>query len=225
MIDLDISPPEELTVSLWRSLLLNFIDRVAPERLPPLELTSKPVPTGILAGDLLELPWYRTVFSNLSDVISADTLPPLQLESKPVDVGELLGDELNHGWWYTLLGNIRERLAPEKLPPLHLTSYPIATFGADASLRILDWSSLISTPKVFLPDEPKQSSPSASRVGPSAPQAPETPVATPRAHPGLLAARLQLTRDLGRTRFRRRIWIGLAAAEAIFLLVALFKFV
>jgi hypothetical protein len=221
MVDLDFSPSEELTISLWRSLVLNFIDRVAPERLPPLELTSKPVPTGILFGDLLELPWYRTVFSNLSDVISADTLPPLQLESKPVDVGELLGEELNHGWWYSLLGSIRERLAPEKLPPLHLTSHPIAAFGADASLRVLDWSSLISTPKVFLPDEPKQLSSSASRVEPSVPQA---PVAAP-AHPGLLAARLQLTRDLGRTRFRRRIWIGLAAAEAVFLLVALFKFV
>jgi len=224
MLDLDFSPPEELTVSLWRSLLLNFIDRVAPERLPPLELTSKPVPTGILAGDLLELPWYRTVFSNLSDVISTDTLPPLELTSKPVDVGELLGDELKHGWWYSLLGSIRERLAPEKLPPLQLTSHPIAAFGADASIQILDWSSLISGPKVFLPDEPRESSPSAPNVGPSASQAPETRATAP-AHPGLLAARLQLTRDLGRTRFRRRIWIGLAAAEAIFLLVALFKFV
>jgi hypothetical protein len=222
MVNLDFSPPEELTISLWRSLVLNFIDRVAPERLPPLELTSKPVPTGILFGDLLDLPWYRTVFSNLSDVISADTLPPLQLESKPVDVGELPGDELNHGWWYSLLGSIRERLTPEKLPPLHLTSHPIAAFGADASLRILDWSSLISTPKVFLPDEPKPSSSSfASSVGLSAPQAPVAALA----HPELLATRLQLTRDLGRTRFRRRIWIGLAAAEAVFLLVALFKFV
>jgi hypothetical protein len=80
---------------------------------------------------------------------------------------------------------------------------------------------LISTPKVFLPDQPKQSPSSASSFEPSAP---ETAVSAPT-HPELLAARLQLTRDLGRTRFRRRIWIGLAAAEAIFLVVALFKFV
>jgi len=220
MVDLDISPPEELTVSLWRSLLLNIIDRVAPARLPPLELTSKPVAVGLLAGDLLELPWYRTVFSNLSDVISADTLPPLQLESKPVDVGELLGDDLSHGWWYTLLGSIRDRLAPEKLPPLQLTSRPIAAFGADASLRILDWSSLISTPKVFLPDAPKPALSSAASFEQPAPQA---TVAAP-ARPDLLATRLQMTRDLGRSRFRRRLWIGLASAEAIFLLVALFKF-
>jgi hypothetical protein len=32
-----------------------------------------------------------------------------------------------------------------------------------------------------------------------------------------------LTRDIVRTRFRRKIWISLAAAEAVFLLVALFR--
>jgi hypothetical protein len=219
MADLDFSPPEELTVSLWRSLLLHVIDRVAPERLPPLQLTSKPVEVGILTGELLELPWYRTVFSNLGDVISPEIQPPLQLESKPVDVGELLGDELNHGWWDSLLGNIRDRIAPQKVPPLQLTSHPVAAFGADASLQILDWSSLISTPKVFLPDAPKTSSPMMSfeQAGP------QTEAAAPT-HPELLATRLQLARDLGRTRFRRRIWIGLAAAEAIFLIVAVFKF-
>ena len=220
MVDLDLSPPEGLTVSLWRSLLLNFIDHVAPQRLPPLELTSKPVDVGLLAGDLLELPWYRTIFSNLADVISPDILPPLQLESRPVDVGELLGDDLAHGWWYSLLGNIRDRIAPEKLPPLHLTSRPVAAFGADASLQILDWSSLINTQKIFLPDAPRES----AAVGSYEQVAPQAPVSA-RAAPGLLAARIQLARDLGRTRFRRRIWIGLAAAEAVFLLVALFKFV
>ena len=58
MFDLDFSPPEGLTVSLWRSLLINFADRFAPERLPPLQLTSKPVPV-MLPGELFELSWYR----------------------------------------------------------------------------------------------------------------------------------------------------------------------
>jgi hypothetical protein len=219
MVDLDLSPPEGLTVSLWRSLLLNFIDRVAPERLPPLELTSKPVYVGILFGDLLELPWYRTIFSNLADVISPDMLPPLELESRPVNVGELLGDDLAHGWWYSLLGNLRDLLSPERLPPLELSSRPVAAFGADASLQILDWSTLITGPKVFMPDAPQP----AAAVANFEQAAPPAPVAVPF-HPELLATRLRLARDLGRTRFRRRIWIGLAAAEALFLLVALFKF-
>ncbi|MGC2109322.1 MAG: hypothetical protein WA655_07375 [Candidatus Korobacteraceae bacterium] len=220
MFDLDFSPPEELNISLWRSLLINLADRFAPERLPPLQLTSKPVDVGILEGDLLSLPWYRTVFTNLGDVISPETLPPLELTSEPVDVGELLGDELDHPWWDSLLQNLRDRLSPEKQPALHLTSEPVALFGAESSLQILDWSTLIAGPKVFRPDAPQPASALSSYEPTPAMSAPEPPPA----HPGLLAARMQLTRDIVRTRFRRKIWISLAAAEAVFLLVALFKF-
>jgi hypothetical protein len=39
----------------------------------------------------------------------------------------------------------------------------------------------------------------------------------------LLATRSQLVRDIGRSRFRRWIWISLATAEAVFFLVAIFK--
>ncbi len=217
MTDLDLSPPEGLNLPLWRSLLLNLIDRWSPERLPPLQLTSKPAYVGMLPGDLLRLPWYRTIFANLSDVISPETLPPLELESTPVDVGELLGDELSHGWWDSLLRSLRDRLNPENLPPLDLTSQPVAGFGAEETLQILDWSDLISTPKVFLKDAPRES---ASVVS----FAQAAPVPQPvTVNPELLATRMQLTRDLGRTRFRRRIWIGLAAAEAVFLIVAMFK--
>jgi len=229
MAELDFSPPDELTISLWRSLLLNVVDRLSPERLPPLQLTSKPVDVGILVGDLVDLPWYRTVFTNLGDVISPETLPPLELESRPVDVGELLGDDLSRGWWDTLLASLRDRLAPEKLPPLNLTSQPVAVFGAESSLQLLDWSTLISTPKVFLQDAPRQEGLKKDALGeevlasrmeeaaqPTVPLVPKDPV--------LWAVRMQLARDLGRTRFRRRIWIGLAAAEAVFLIVAMFRF-
>ncbi len=138
MAELDFSPPEGLTVSLWRSLLLNVLDRLSPERLPPLQLTSKPVDVGLLVGDLVDRPWYRTIFNNLADVISPEVLPALELESRPVDVGELLGDELSRGWWDTLLGSLRDRLSPEKLPPLNLTSQPVAVFGAESSLQLLE---------------------------------------------------------------------------------------
>ena len=206
---------------MWRSLLLNVLDRLSPERFPPLQLTSKPVDVGILVGDLVDLPWFRTVFTNLGDVISPETLPPLELESRPVDVGELLGDDLSRGWWDTLLASRRDRLAPEKLPPLNLTSQPVTLFGAESSLQILDWSTLISTPKVFLQDAPKEEVRTSTSV--EAEQQPTVQAAP--TDPILLAARMQLARDLGRTRFRRRIWIGLAAAEAAFLIVAMFKFV
>ena len=223
MAELDFSPPEELIVPLWRSLLLNVADRLSPERLPPLQLTSKPVDVGILVGDLVDLPWYRTVFTNLGDVISPETLPPLELESRPVDVGELLGDDLSRGWWDTLLASLRDRLAPEKLPPLNLTSQPVPVFGAESSIQLLDWSTLISTPKVFLQDAPREDAPNQEGSMSKAEEvAPPAVPAVPR-DPVLWAVRMQLARDLGRTRFRRRIWIGLAAAEAVFLIAAMFK--
>ena len=221
MFDLDFSPPEGLTVSLWRSLLINFADRFAPERLPPLLLTSKPVAV-MLPGEQLELPWYRTVFTNIGDVISPERLPPLDLTSQPVDVGELLADDLSHGWWDSLLQSVRDRLSPERLPALQLTAHPVAAFGADASLQLLDWSTLIPGPKHFHPDAPQVVATNVSLDEP-APAVVSAIAELAPASPLLIATRGQLVRDIGRTRFRRKIWISLATAEAIFLLVAIFK--
>ena len=109
----------------------------------------------MLFGDRLQRPWYRTIFTNIADVVSPEMLPPLQLESSPVDVGELLGDEIAHPWWQSLLGNLRDRLSPERLPALELTSEPVKAYEADTWLQILDWSSLLDTPKVYLPDAPR----------------------------------------------------------------------
>ena len=219
MINVDFSPPEGLTIPLWRSLVINLADRFAPERLPPLPLTSKPVDVGLLPGDMLQMPWYRTVIGNLADVVSPETLPPLQLESQPVDVGELLGDELSHSWWNSLLQNLRDRLSPERLPPLQVTSHPVAGFGAESSLQILDWSDLIDAPKQFRPDAIGCAATGASYHEAAEVAVPERPAADPT----LVTARLQLMRDIGRTRFRRKIWMSLAAAEAVFLLVEIFR--
>ena len=219
MNNLDFAPPEELTVPLWRSLVLNVIDRVAPERLPPLQLTSKPAHIGIMVGDLMEMPWYRTVFTNIADVVSPEILPPLELESQPIDVGELLGDEIAHPWWQSLLGNLRDRLSPERLPPLELTTEPFAPYEADTWLQILDWSSLLDTPKVYLPDTPRPAV-TYSGAEPLLEPVPAAPVFSQE----VLAAQMQFKRDISRSRFRQKIWISLVAAEIAFLVFAIVKF-
>jgi len=219
MYDLDFAPPEELTLPLWRSLVLNVIDRVAPERLPPLQLTSKPVDVGLMLGDLMELPWYRTVFTNIAEVVSPEMLPPLQLESHPIDVGELLGDSIARGWWDSLLGNLRDRMAPEKLPPLELTSLPVKAFEADTWLQIMDWSSLIDGPKVYLPDAPRSTAAYSTSHEIEAPELVATPV-----NPEMLVIEMQFKRDISRSRLRQKIWISLVAAEVVFLVVAIVKF-
>lgn len=209
---------------LWRSLILNLADRVSPERLPPLELTSKPVDTGMMFGDRLALPWYRTVFANISDVVSPEMGPPLELTSRPVDVGELLGDDLAHGWWTSLLDGLRYRLSQEREVPLALTSKPIAAYGAKSWMQLMDWSSLIDGPKIFLPDavldapiaSPVQLTELESAAAPAAPSAPTSQE--------LWAIQMQFKRDLSRSRFRKRIWMTVVAAEAVLLLSYLFNF-
>jgi hypothetical protein len=219
MNNLDFAPPETLTVPLWRSLVLNVIDRVAPERLPPLQLSSKPMHVGMLLGDQLDRPWFRTVFTNIADVVSPEVLPPLELESSPIDIGELLGDDVAHPWWHSLLGNLRDRLSPEVLPPLEITSRPVAAYEADTWLQILDWSSLLDTPKVYLPDVPR-----ATVSHSVAEQFASHEVLVPTISPEVLVAQTQFKRDISRSRFRQKIWISLVAAEVGFLVFAIVKF-
>jgi hypothetical protein len=182
--------------------------------LPPLRLTSRPVDVGMLAGDILSLPWYRTVFTNLGDVISPETLPPLQLESRPVDVGELIGDQVSHMWWTSLLRSLADAAAPERLPALQLTSTPMDDPSLTAgSMQLPRWSSVISTPKVFLPDKPKAAyAPAQPRV--AAPPPKPDPAEVEFVH--ILEA--DLKRDLRRSIFRQRLWVSLAVLELLALI-------
>ena len=220
MNNLEFAPPEELTIPLWRSLVLNVIDRVAPERLPPLQLTSKPAHVGVMLGDRLAAPWFRTVFTNIAGVVAPEDLPPLELTSSPVDIGELLGDDIAHPWWHSLLGSLRDRLSPERLPPLDLTSEPFKPFETDTWLQVLDWSSLLDTPKVYLPDAPR---PDATYVREAMPVLVPAPIA--EFAPEIISAQMQFKRDISRSRLRQKIWMSLVAAQVAFLIFAVIKFV
>jgi hypothetical protein len=204
----DLSPPASLTQPLWKSLLGNFRDRLTPENLPPLVLTSPPLDTGMLASDILSMPWYRTIFSNLGDVISPETLPPLQLESRPVDLGELLGDQLNHMWWTSLLRNLADAAAPERQAPLQLTSMPADPGFSPGPMLLVHWSAVISGPKSFLPSKPK-----VAYVGSLAPLYEPKPQVDAGEMEFIQGLESDLKRDLRRSRFRQRIWFSLATAE------------
>jgi hypothetical protein len=216
-IPLDLLPPDGLTQPLWRSLVGNLRDTLAPEKLPPLELTSRPVDVGLLIGDRLRLPWFRTVFTNIGDVISPETLPPLELESHPIEVGELITDLTSHFWWSSLLRNLADQVAPERQPALELTSKPVAEVLPKSWLLLPLWSEVISTPKVFYPDKPK---PADSGV-PSILVKPQASPAKPqevRADP----TEADVRRDLRRSKIRQRIWITMAAAQVAYLVVITF---
>lgn len=214
-IPLDLLPPPELSRPLWRSLAGNLRDTFAPEKLPPLQLTSRPVNVGIPLGDRLRLPWYRTVFTNIGDVLSPEVLPPLELESRPVDVGELITDQLSHMWWASLLRNLADRVAPESLPSLQLTAKPIPDIIPKSWILLPMWSETIDGPKIFYPDKPKP----AETARPLTPKPAPAPI---EAQPALSRdpSAADLLRDIRRSKIRRRIWIGLATAQAAYLIAA-----
>ncbi|MFZ3263459.1 MAG: hypothetical protein WA172_05630 [Terriglobales bacterium] len=214
-IPLDLLPPSSLTQPLWRSLVGNLRDTLAPAQLPPLQLTSRPVNVGLLLGDRLSLPWFRSVFTNIGDVLSPEILPPLELESQPVDVGELITDQLSHFWWGSLLRNLADRVAPETQPALQLTAKPILDIIPKSWILLPMWSEVVDTPKVFYPDKPK----AADVPRPFNLKPPPAPAEPPRPASAELTAG-DLLRDLRRSRIRQRVWIGLAAAQIAYLVAA-----
>jgi hypothetical protein len=137
-----------------------------------------------------------------------------------VDIGELVGDEIAHPWWNSLLGNLRDRLSPERLPALELTSEPFKPFEADTWLQILDWSNLIDTPKIYLPDTPRAAA--ATYYVPAEPL--EVAATIEEFAPAIIASQMQFKRDISRSRFRQKIWMSLVAAQVAFLIFAVIKF-
>jgi hypothetical protein len=211
-IPLELLPPASLTQPLWRSLVGNLRDTFAPEKLPPLQLTSRPLDVGLALGDRLRMPWFRTVFTNIGDVLSPEVLPPLELESQPVDVGELITDQLSHFWWGSLLRNLADRVSPEAQPALHLTAKPVLDIIPKSWILLPLWSEVVDTPKVFYPDKPK------------AAEALRTinlqPVTLPAEKQAVLKGEptaADLLRDIRRSKIRQRIWIGVAAVQFVYM--------
>jgi hypothetical protein len=217
--EIDLLLPNSWNQPLWRRLLGDLRDVVSPEKLPPLHLTSRPGNVGMLIGDRISLPWFRTVFTNIGDVISPETLPPLELESRPIDVGELIADQLSHPWWTSLLRNLADRLAPERMPPLELTAKPMDLGSESAFMLLPRWSSVINTPKVFLPDRPK----AELEYTLTLPQPAARKTKRDNGEAELIhAVEADLRRDLRWSVFRQRAWICLVALEVAMLAGSLF---
>jgi hypothetical protein len=215
---LDLLLPDSVTQPLRKSLFLNLRDTFFPEKLPPLELTSRPVNVGMLLGDMVSLPWYRTVFTNLGNVISPEVLPPLELESQPIDVGELISDRMSHLWWTSLIRNLADAVAPERQPALQLTAKPMNASLEASNLQLVRWSSVISTPKVFLPDKPKLA-PTVAVMARAIPNPLE--YHRPEVEPAhVQASRIQ--GRLARSRWREAFLITVALSEATYLIVSMF---
>lgn len=216
-VHIDLLPPATLNQPLWRRLLGNLKDTVSPEKLPPLLLSSRSLDLGLPLGERLLTPWFRTVFTNLGDVISPEVLPPLELESVPVDVGELVSDQISHLWFGSLLRNLADRLVPERLPKLEVASKPMDHIVTNTWMFLPAWSEVLSTKKVFYRDKPSTATPSVilPRAATAAVPLPYVPVRPP--------VEAALVRDLRRSRIRSYVWIGVAAAQVVYLIVSIIR--
>jgi TonB family protein len=111
--DLNLLISDNLDKSLWRSLVGNIRELLSPERLPPLQLTSRPLK---IKGEGLGL-------SQIQTTTTERRLPPVVGNGPELNL--LMRENMNPPLWQSLVGNIREKLFPTKLPPLQLTSRPI----------------------------------------------------------------------------------------------------
>ncbi len=227
--DLNLLMPPNWNRPLWRRLFDDVRDRVAPEKLPPLQLTSRPINVGMMVGDVLSLPWYRTVFTNLGNVITPETLPPLELESRPVEVGELISDQLSQKWWQSLLRSMADRVAPERLPALELTAKPVE-MAPPGAVQVVPWSSLIALPRVPYAER-RTVLASTVRVAPAGVPSAAQFAAPGTTEPADQAANLvhahhgRLQSAITRSRIRQALLISVAAAEAVYLVLSALGFV
>ncbi len=76
----------------FKSIIRSVRESVSASKLPPLEITSKPI-EGATFGDIqaVEIPWYKSLIGNVRDLIRPPKLPPLEITSKPVEVGTIWG--------------------------------------------------------------------------------------------------------------------------------------
>jgi periplasmic protein TonB len=76
----------------YKSILRGIRETINPPKLPPLEVTSRPLESAEL-GDMsrIEQPWFKSLFTNIKELINPPKLPPLEVTSKPVEIGSIWG--------------------------------------------------------------------------------------------------------------------------------------
>ncbi len=79
----------EMETPWFRSLIRSIKEIVNPPKLPPLEVSSRPVAVKDIWG--LDAPWYRTLLRSIKETINPPKLPPLEVTSKPVPVKDIWG--------------------------------------------------------------------------------------------------------------------------------------
>jgi periplasmic protein TonB len=126
--------------------IVSFLDNIKeafnPPKLPPLQVTTRPMTEAELEasddpflqrvsalGKADRGGWLQSLVANLKELFNPPKLPPLQVTSRPLSEEELSTllelRKANLPWFKTFVANIKDLLFPEKLPPLEITSRPV----------------------------------------------------------------------------------------------------
>ena len=123
----------------FKSIVRNIRETINPPKLPPLELTSKPI-EGVDFGGMgqMEQSWFQGFVANIRDLVNPPKLPPLELTSTPVEVGTIWGAyKGNQGRWTAVSG----------LGYIALIALMVAVFQTPAvQKKIRDTVHLVYTP-------------------------------------------------------------------------------
>ena len=101
--DLKLLVPASIELPWYKGIVQGIRELIHPPKLPPLEVTSKPMDLEHPSADTdvhlqhflvpasIELPWYKGVIQGIKELIHPPKLPPLEVTSKPVDLPSLKG--------------------------------------------------------------------------------------------------------------------------------------
>jgi protein TonB len=102
-VQLNFLVPSSIELPWYKGIVQGIKELINPPKLPPLEITSKPMQFGapgedtdvhlqhFLVPETIELPWYKGAFQGIKELINPPKLPPLEVTSKPVDLPSLKG--------------------------------------------------------------------------------------------------------------------------------------
>ncbi len=94
--NLDHMMTPSLDESWFKGAIRNFKEALNPPKLPPLELTSKPVDFDAGLGRI-EQSWFQSFVENVKEAINPPKLPPLEVTSKPVAVRDIWSNQSKQG--------------------------------------------------------------------------------------------------------------------------------
>ncbi len=137
----------------FKSIFRGIRETINPPKLPPLELTSRPIESKSFDEMArAEQPWFKSLIGNIKDLINPPKLPPLELTSRPVEVGTI---------WGAYGGGESRSGAVSILIHVGVVAMLLLVFQTPKMIKKLSDSNIVFIPQAYQPKLP----PAAQKAG------------------------------------------------------------